>query len=150
MNDAFPAPTIAAVPPRHRRIFGPYSRRLRRGAVGDLCDGRSALGRFIRDLESQLVAHVGGAPSIAERLIIERVIRLRLQLDALDTKLAAGDWTPHDGRTYGGILNAYRLCLRELGLKAPEPKPPSLDEIFAAAEARRAAAAEAEAEASKP
>jgi hypothetical protein len=104
----------------HPRL-GPYSRRLQRGAIGDLVDGRSALGRFIRHLEAELSAHVGGAPSIAQRLLIDRVIRLHLQLDGLDAKLAGGDWTAHDGRTYGGALNAIRLCLRELGMQPASP-----------------------------
>ena len=91
-------------------------------------DGRSVLGRFVRAIESELVAHVGGAPSIIQKLLIERLIRLRLQLDGLDEKLAAGDWTPHDGRTYAGILNAYRLTARELGLKPAAARPLSLAE----------------------
>src|SRR5438094_9855075 len=109
-----------SAPSRHRT--GPYSRRLHRGAIGDLVDGRSAQGRFIRHLEAELTAHVGGLPSIAQKLLIDRIIRLRLQLDALDRKLASGDWTPHDARTYGGILNAHRLALREIGIR-PAAKP---------------------------
>ena len=96
---------------------GPYSRRLQRGSLGDLYDGRSVEGRFIRHLERELLAHCGGSPSIVERLLIDRVIRIRLQLDALDGKLATGSWTPHDARTFGGLQNAMRLCLRELGRK---------------------------------
>lgn len=122
----------------HTRL-GPYSRRLQRGAIGELFDGRSAEGRFVRHLEAELVRHCGGAPSITQKLIIERIIRLRLQLDALDKKLAAGDWTPHDSRTYGGILNAYRLLARELGLKAAAEREPSVDELLAAIHGRREA-----------
>lgn len=101
-----------------RRPFGPYSRRLQRGAIGASLDGRSELGRFVRHLEAELVAHVGGAPSITQKLLIDRIIRTRLQLDALDEKLAAGSFAPHDQRTYGALLNAHRLGLRELGKPA--------------------------------
>jgi hypothetical protein len=111
-----------------RKQIGPYSRRLHRGSIGASIDGRSELGRFIRALEAALVAHVGGAPSIVQRLLIERLIKLQLQLDGLDAKLAGGEWTPHDGRTYGGILNAYRLTGRELGLKPAAASPLSLAE----------------------
>jgi hypothetical protein len=104
-----------------RRRVGPYSRKLQRGAIGDCVDGRSAEGRFIRDLERQLVDHVGGSPSVTQRLLIERIIKIKLQLDGLDDKLTSGDWTAHDQRTYGALLNAQRLCLRELGL-GPAPR----------------------------
>ena len=104
-----------------RRRVGPYSRKLQRGAIGDCVDGRSAEGRFIRDLERQLVDHVGGSPSVTQRLLIERIIKIKLQLDELDGKLTSGDWTAHDQRTYGALLNAQRLCLRELGL-GPAPR----------------------------
>ena len=117
--------------PRARQPIGPYSRKLRRGAIGASVDGRSAEGRFIRDLERQLVEHVGGEPSITQRLLIDRIIKIRLQLDGLDEKLASGNWTPHDSRTYGGLLNAYRLTARELGLKPAAAKPPSLAEFLA-------------------
>ena len=102
--------------------LGPYSRVLRRGAIGASLDGRSTMGRFVRDLEKQLIEHVGGNPSITQRLLIERMIKVRIQLDLLDEKLASGEWTAHDSRTYGGLLNAYRLTAREIGMDA-KPKP---------------------------
>ena len=117
----------------------PYSRRLRRGAVGDICDGRSATGRFIRNLESELVAHVGGAPTITQRLLIDRLIKIRLQLDAFDKKLVGGNWTPHDSRTHGGLLNAFRLTARELGLKGASKAAPTLAEHLARKAAEKAA-----------
>lgn len=109
----------------NRGRLGPYSRRLHRGAIGDLFDGRSAQGRFVRHLEAELVAHVGGAPSVTQRLLIDRLIKIRLQLDLFDAKLGAGEWTPHDGRTYGGLLNAFRLTARTLGLIGAAAIPPS-------------------------
>jgi hypothetical protein len=125
-----------------RRKTGPYSRTLRRGAIGTLCDGRSATGRYVRDLEQQLVAHCGGAPTITQRLLIDRLVRTTIQLNGLDEKLLAGDgWTDHDSRTHGGLINRQRLLLRELGLvRAPAPSGPSLAEYLAAkAEAGAAA-----------
>lgn len=121
-----------------RNRLGPYSRKLHRGAIGDAIDGRSALGRFVRSLEAELTAHVGGKPSIVQRLLIDRIIRIRLQLDALDEKLAGGNWTPHDGRTHGGLMNAYRLTMRELGIKAVADRQPTLAEALAAHAARKA------------
>jgi hypothetical protein len=62
-------------------------------------------------------------------MLIRRCARGMLRLELLDEKMATGNWTDHDGRTFGGLTNPVRLMLRELGVKAeaaPE-KPPSLD-----------------------
>jgi hypothetical protein len=112
---------MAAGMAKTRKIFGPYSAVLRRGVIGETIDGRSTVGRLARDLEAQLVRHVGGQPSITQRLLIERIVKIKLQLDAFDTKLASGEWTPHDQRTFNALLNANRLACRELGLHAAAP-----------------------------
>jgi hypothetical protein len=118
-----PAPDRGSTAKRPGTGPGPYSRVLRRGAIGVAISGRSQLGRLVRDMERQLSDHVGGNPSITQRLLIDRAIKIRLQLDALDKKLAEGAWTAHDSRTYGGLLNAFRLALRELGLQPAAAKP---------------------------
>ena len=128
----------AAESNQSRRRLGPYSRRLQRGAIADLYDGRSADGRFIRHLEAELTQHVGGAPSITQRLLIDRIIKVRIQLDLLDAKLAGGTWTPHDSRTYGGLLNALRLTARELGLERTPERTPTLTDITERIAQRRA------------
>jgi hypothetical protein len=109
---------------RNSDQLGPYSRRLQRGSLSQSVDGRSATGRFVRALEAELVEHLGGNPSIVQRLLIERLIKVRVQLDLLDSRLGTEGWTPHDARTYGGLLNAYRLTAREIGLRAQPPPPP--------------------------
>jgi hypothetical protein len=129
---------------QYRPLAGPYSRRLQRGSLGDAFDGRSADGRFVRHLEAELVAHLGGNPSIVQRLLIERLIRIRMMLDRLDDKVGSPEWTPYDSRTYGGLLSAYRLTAREIGLKAVPKPPPTLDDIrasIAREKAERGAAA---------
>jgi hypothetical protein len=121
----------AASAPNTARV-GPHSRALRRGVVGDQIDGRSREGRFLRACEAELVTHVGGSPSITQRLMIRRAARAMLRLELFDAKLASGNWSDHDGRTFGGLQNAVRLMLRELGLKAPaKDRAPSLAEIAA-------------------
>ena len=40
-----------------------------------------------------------------------------------DVKMSAGQFTEYDGKAYGGINNAIRLCLVSLGVKSlPEPQ----------------------------
>lgn len=103
-------------------------------------DGRSTEGRFIRQLEAELIAHVGGNPSVTQRLLIERCIAIRVQLGLFDEKLRAGAWTSHDARTFGGLHSALRLALRELGSKPAPAKQPTLDDIVRQAQRGRAAA----------
>jgi hypothetical protein len=90
-------------------------------------------GRFVRALEAELVEHFGGRPSIAERLLIDRAVRLRVMLDMFDEKIASGNFTPHDQRTYGGLSSQFRLVLRELGVKASAAasKPATLQDYWA-------------------
>jgi hypothetical protein len=106
--------------------------------IGDAIDGRSREGKFLRKCEAELLAQVGGEPSFAQRLLIRRIGRAMLKLEMFDSKLSGGNWTDHDARTYGGLSNALRLMLRELGLK-PESKPKalSLAEYLAASAARQ-------------
>jgi hypothetical protein len=104
--------------------LGPYSRRLARGAVGDGVDGRSREGRFLRQLEKELLAQLAREPSFGERVLIRRIVRATLQLELFDAKLAAGnEFTAHDARAFSALSNQVRLGLRDLGLKAsPKPK----------------------------
>jgi len=119
--------TKKSVKPRAR--YGAYSRVLRSRPMIDTIDGRSTIGRLIRDLEAQLYEHIGGreAATITQKLLVARLIRVYLQISALDEKLSSGDWTDKDARTYGGLQNALRLTCRELGMtQPPRDKAPSL------------------------
>jgi hypothetical protein len=118
--------------------LGPYSKRLRRGAVGDL-DGRSTQGRHLRDLEAQLARHAGGPNAalgdlpITTRLLIGRICLTHLQLSALDDKLAAGEaWTDLDSRTANGLANRLRLLLRELKPAATKGNGPDALQAYLA------------------
>jgi len=107
-----------------KSALGPYS-----AAVAKGLDGRTTAGRLARQLERELVAHCGGNPSIVQKLLIGRVVRIQAQINALDRKLETGSWTDHDARTLGGLQNALRLSLRELGLKAASDRPARLADV---------------------
>ena len=110
---------------------GPYSQRLEAG-VASLIDGNTAEGNFARQLEVELVAHVGGSPTITQRLLIDRTVSIMLKLERFDAKLDDSGWTAHDTRTYGGLNNALRLMLRALDAgKPPKARAPSLAEVIA-------------------
>ena len=122
--------SIATSPTKRVRV-GPYSRMLTNGA-GEGFNGRSREGKFIRRCEAELVSQIGGDPTFTQLLLIRRVARLMLQAELFDAKLASGDaFTPHDGRTYGGIQGAIRVALRDLGLKPASRTPKTLADVLA-------------------
>src|SRR4051812_15006361 len=47
-------------------------------------DGRSAEAQYLRRIRAELRQHVGGAPTIAQKLLIDRVAHTALRLHALD------------------------------------------------------------------
>jgi hypothetical protein len=83
----------------------------------------------------------GGTVSFVQKLLIERLIKIRLRLDPLEEKAETGEWTDLDRRTYGALLNAERHTAREIGLKPTAEKPPSLSEHLARSAAEREAPA---------
>jgi hypothetical protein len=111
----------------HGRV-GPYSAALTRGVIADSIDGRSRDGRLARHMEAELIRHLGGTVSFVQKLLIERLIKIRLRLDALEEKAETGSWTDLDRRTYGALLNAERLTAREIGLKPAAAKGPTLEQ----------------------
>jgi hypothetical protein len=123
----------AVNPERKLPRLGPESRVLRRGVLGDQIDGRSREGRFLLKCESELVAHVGGSPSFTQRLLIRRLARAMLRLELLDEKMATGELSAHDARTFSALSNVVRLTARELGVQAAASveKPPTLDDYLA-------------------
>jgi hypothetical protein len=126
---------------RASRRLGPHSKLLERGSL----DGRSREGRFLRHCEAELAKHVGGKPSIAQRLLISRLARVALRLELFDEKIAAGTLTDHDARVYGALHNSFRLLLREIGMRGAAARATSLAEYLAAKAAAKAAAPPSEA-----
>ena len=132
---------ITGKSPSGKPRLGPHCRALRRGVIGGDIDGRSVEGKFLRRIEAELVAQVGGSPSFAQTLLIRRIARAMLQLELFDSKMSGGNWTDHDARTFGGISNSLRLMLRELGLKpdAAAKRRLTVSEFLTARDAREAA-----------
>jgi hypothetical protein len=118
-------------PPWNKARSGPYSRRLEAG-IASLIDGNTAEGNFARKLQVELTDHVGGSPTITQRLLIDRTVSIMLKIERFEAKIDSGEWTAHDSRTYGGLNNALRLMLRALdGGKPPKARAPSLAEVIA-------------------
>jgi hypothetical protein len=87
-------------------------------------DRRTRESRLLKAVRSDLTAHVGGKPSATQRALIERAARLSLYIEVMDREsIAAGTMTERNSRQYLAWVNALRLALRELGLKADEVPP---------------------------
>jgi hypothetical protein len=81
-------------------------------------DRRSKEARLMATARDELTRHVGGRPSAAQRIVIERACRLQLYLEVMDREtLATGTMTERNSKQYLAWCNALRLCMRELGMK---------------------------------
>jgi hypothetical protein len=88
-------------------------------------DGRTREAKLIRDTRAALLAHVGGKPSIAQDLLIDRAVQLAVRIALMDRKFAeTGIQTDHDSRTYLAWTGTFNRTLLALGTApAPEPAP---------------------------
>jgi hypothetical protein len=105
-------------------------------------DQRTKGAALIKRIRDDLCAHVGGQPSVAQRMIIDRLAVVTLRLSLFDQKLASDQpVTDHDSRVYASLHNSYRLLIRELGLRATPAPQSTLADIVADISRRKAEAA---------
>ncbi len=87
---------------------------------------------------AELIAHVGGTPSVTQAALIERIVQLQLHLAVMDRRFAATHtMSDHAGRQYLAWANSVARMLAQLGLQSPAARGPSLAEILAASPPRR-------------
>lgn len=103
------------------RGLGPNSRRHRLGNL----DRRTFEAREFEQFRADLVEHVGGAPNVTQRALIERAAWMRLQIVMMDTKLGCGDFTEQDSRVYLAWVNSLGRLLARLGLEPPASAKPA-------------------------
>jgi hypothetical protein len=102
------------------RGLGPHSRRHRLGYL----DGRTIEARLYKQFRDDLIAHVGGTPSIPQIAIIERCAWIRVRLALMDTKIADGDMTEQDSHCYLAWANTLARLLARFGLVEPAGAAP--------------------------
>lgn len=116
--------------------LGPHSRPGKLAVI----DGRSAEARRMKEVRQELAQHVGGSPSIAQRMLIDRIAALTLRMELMDRKAMQSDGlTEKDTREYLGWNNTVSRMLRQLGLHGTPQRAPTLAEALAASAARSAA-----------
>jgi hypothetical protein len=87
-------------------------------------------GKFLAGVRADLMRHVGGSPSITQRVLIERAAMLTLQLARMDAKaLKAGAMSEHASREYLAWSNTLTRTLAALGMRGEPPPTPSLADI---------------------
>jgi hypothetical protein len=106
-------------PVRQRvRVAGPPGQYSRGDVMVAGLDPASPEAEFLQGARRDLTAHVGGAPSCVERILIDRCARLMLFLELRDRRaLKNGVMSERDSRTYLSWNNSLRLGLKELGIR---------------------------------
>jgi hypothetical protein len=104
--------------PKRSRAIDPQQRAIRWAKKGQTKEAR-----LFGALRRELIAHVGGNPSAAERALIDRCAMLQTHLARMDEKMfLQGEMSDHAGRQYLAWANSVSRMLQALGLKAPAPK----------------------------
>lgn len=87
-------------------------------------DKRSREGKFLAEVHQSLVEHLGGAPSVPERIMIDLIKVKMLRLALIAGRV--GDLTKDDADRVLAWSNGLRRDLETIGLKAPERQLPRL------------------------
>jgi hypothetical protein len=111
------------------RKIGTYSRRFGLTKL----DGRTREAVLMRRVRDELTRHVGGNPSVTQRLLIDRAAVLSLRVAQIDQKILAGEpLTLHDSNFALAWNNALRRTLVQLGVESAErASAPSLHDHIA-------------------
>jgi hypothetical protein len=103
--------------PETRRSYGPYTRT----AMLARPRRRTSVSRFLMTIRKELTEHVGGHPTVAQRLLIERIGMALLRIELMD-KMALNSDTPgvvteRQSHDYLAWVNTAGRLLRTLGLE---------------------------------
>jgi hypothetical protein len=103
---------------------GPFSRAFRKGAI----DQRSRA-----TARHHMTEHMGGNPTIAQRVLIDRIAWLMLHCHLLDQRVVSGTaWGENDRKCYLAFSNSLVRSLREIGFEASAGREPTLAEVLKA------------------
>ena len=96
-------------------------------------DFRTVEGRYFRQVRDELTRHVGGKPSPAQKILIERCAQLMLRIRLMDVAHAKEDFlSEKNTREYLVWTNSLSRLLRQLGLEEvpANQKPASIAELI--------------------
>lgn len=92
-------------------------------------DGRTALAKKINSLRHELIEHVGGKPSVVERLLIERIVHKSIKAFLYETNYYSEKDQGSEDHYYALVASLRRDCVA-LGLKRSEKKVWDLNEYL--------------------
>lgn len=98
-------------------------------------DKRTRTGRVYRTIKTDLIAHCGGSPSVAKRVLIENVSLLETRVHLVSERILSGeDLAAGEGEKLISWMNAILSHLRALGLEPTlkDITTPNLDQYLAA------------------
>lgn len=129
------------------RAIGAYSSA---GAMAKV-DGRSKEALFMARIRRELTEHVG-QPNAVQRQLIERCVRLTMQVEILDEQfLKLNYMSERDSRQYIAWSNALSRTLAKLGVNpAAKPNPSAGKSVKTEAHARKMVAGDLEIAKLKP
>ena len=100
--------------PAKIRKIGPYSWPTTLAKV----DGRTKAAGLMKMVREDLLEHVGGKPTVVQKMLIERAAVLSLRLATLDQKIIDdGHFTEHDSNHAIAWQNSLTRVLVALGVK---------------------------------
>jgi hypothetical protein len=114
------------------RRTGPYSRSAQLAKP----KRRTRESRFLEQTRADLTAHLGGAPSMTQALMIERIVMTLLRIELMDRDALQSDTprviTERQSRDYLAWVNTAGRLLRSLGLEPAKPAKRDPFELIAA------------------
>src|SRR4051812_2719172 len=102
------------------------------------CDGRTREAWLVKRMRADLVAHVGGAPSIVGSALIDQVCQVALRLAEMDRRFADGD--VQNMRFYIEASSHLARLLGDLGVKPATASSQTITNIMPASPRCEAAA----------
>jgi hypothetical protein len=94
-------------------------------------DGRSREARLLKSMRADLITHLGGKPSVAQRILIDQAAELRLRIALMEAEtLEPGEMTERRQVQFLAWTGALTRLLKDLGLQGVPQAPPSLKEVL--------------------
>jgi hypothetical protein len=95
---------------------------------------RTRVSRFLVQVREDLTKHLGGAPSITQKLMIDRIAMTLLRIELMDREALDSDTpgviTERQSRDYLAWVNTAGRLLRTMGLEGAAGRPLTPEEAL--------------------
>jgi hypothetical protein len=92
-------------------------------------DGRTSLGKTMAFLRKELIQHIGGSPSIPQKILIDRIVNKSIRCHLYEMGVIT-DPTMGSRDHYLALSNSLRLDLQALGLDKKPGNLPGLEDYL--------------------